>query len=223
MVSPVLVKSLCPPGILEVAGGVLIRLWCVRMSALRFTLVTLNAVAFTALFILSLRFGRRESSSRVRRLWLIVSLVSAALILGALQRLALQATTLDWISDPAGAEILTSWQLVQSLLVAALAVGAFIAMKRLADSMAASERIAGSILDRVAHVEVDRLDLTRREREVLAAIGEGRLSDVELSDELHISDSTVQTHVKSLLKKSGLNRRQDLMAVAYLVETRDRS
>ena len=112
-------------------------------------------------------------------------------------------------------------QLVQSLLVAVLAVGAFIAMKRLADSMAASERVAGSILDRVAHVEVDKLDLTRREREVLAAIGGGRLRDAELTEELHISDSTVQTHVKNILKKAGLNRRQDLMAVAYLVESRE--
>ena len=89
--------------------------------------------------------------------------------------------------------------------------------------MAASERIAGLILDRVAHVEIDGLDLTKREREVLTALGEGRLSDAELSAELHISDSTVQTHVKSLLRKSGLNRRQDLTAVAYLVDSRDRS
>lgn len=193
------------------------------MSVLRFTLVTLNCVAFTALLVLSFRFSRSEWSARVRRLWFIVALASAALVLGSLQRLALQATALGWFADPLATEILTSWQLVQSLLVFVLAAGAFIALKRLADSMAASERIAGLILDRVAHVEIDGLDLTKREREELTAIGEGRLSDAELSAELHISDSTVQTHVKSLLRKSGLNRRQDLMAVAYLVDSRDRS
>lgn len=192
------------------------------MSYVRFTLVALNSVAFMVLVVLSVRFGRREQSVRVQRLWVVVGLVAGALVLGSVQRLALQATSLGWMADSYSDRILTTWQVVQSLLVAVLAVGVFVALKRLADSMAASERIAGSILDRVAHVDVEQLKLTNREREVLAAILGGRVTDAELSNQLHISDSTVQTHVKSLLRKTGLSRRQDLLAVAYLMDTRQR-
>lgn len=192
------------------------------MSGLRFVLVALNGVAFASLLVLSVRFWRRETSSRVRRLWMVVGLASGALVLGSLQRLALQATRLDWLSESSSENILTTWQLVQSLLVGALAVGGFLVIKNLAETMAATERLAGSILDRVAHVEVEALELTNREREVLAAIGDGRITDSELSNELHISDSTVQTHVKSLLRKTRLNRRQDLLAVAYLVDVREK-
>lgn len=189
------------------------------MGYVRFGLVALNAAAFVVLLGLSIRFQRRETSPRVKRLWLIVAMASAALVIGSIQRLVLQATTLDWLSSVAGSATLEGWQVVQSILVAMLAVGAFVVTKSLADSMAASERIAGSLLDRVSHVDPDRLDLTPRELEVLTTIGRGLVTDADLATELHISASTVQTHVKSLLKKTGLNRRQDLLAVAYLVES----
>lgn len=189
------------------------------MPYLRFGLVALNLLAFVVLFVASLRFYRMEASERVRRLWLVVSLASAALVVGSLQRVLLQAGTLGWISAPSQNRVIEDWQVVQSLLVAALAVGVFLIVKGLARSIAASERIAGSILDRVSHVDPTGLDLTQREHEVLATIGAGLVTDSDLSEALHISPSTVQTHVKSLLRKTGLNRRQDLIGVAYLVET----
>jgi DNA-binding CsgD family transcriptional regulator len=193
------------------------------MSYLRIGLVMVNAIAFVTLLVLSLRFQRREESARVRRLWLIVALASAALVVGSVQRLVLQATTLTWISDSTRFSVLEQWQVFQSLAVAVIAIAAFVTLKNLAGSMAVSERIARSILDRVGHVDPERLDLTRREKEVLATIGQGLVTDAELSNALHISTSTVQTHVKRLLRKTGLNRRQDLLAVAYLMETVDES
>ena len=193
------------------------------MSYLRIGLVMVNAIAFVTLLVLSLRFQRREESARVRRLWLIVALASAALVVGSVQRLVLQATTLTWISDSTRFSVLEQWQVFQSLAVAVIAIAAFVTLKNLASSMAVSERIARSILDRVGHVDPERLDLTRREKEVLATIGQGLVTDAELSNALHISTSTVQTHVKRLLRKTGLNRRQDLLAVAYLMETVDES
>ena len=190
---------------------------------MRIGLVMVNAIAFVTLLVLSLRFQRREESARVRRLWLIVALASAALVVGSVQRLVLQATTLTWISDSTRFSVLEQWQVFQSLAVAVIAIAAFVTLKNLAGSMAVSERIARSILDRVGHVDPERLDLTRREKEVLATIGQGLVTDAELSNALHISTSTVQTHVKRLLRKTGLNRRQDLLAVAYLMETVDES
>ncbi len=193
------------------------------MPYLRFGLVALNLLAFLLLFAASLRFYKLEASQRVRRLWLVVALASAALVVGSLQRVLLQAGALGWISASSQTRVVEDWQVVQSLLVAALAVGVFLIVKGLARSIAASERIAGSILDRVSHVDPTELELTQREQEVLATIGSGLVTDSDLSTALHISPSTVQTHVKSLLRKTGLNRRQDLIGVAYLVETEGRN
>ena len=184
----------------------------------RFGLVALNFVAFIGLLLASLRFYRVETSPRVKRLWMVVSLAAVALVLGAIQRLMLQAGVLGWLSTPYQDAVIEDWQVFQSLIVAAIAVGAFVIVKGLARSIAASERIAGSILDRVSHIDPTELDLTQREQEVLATIGDGHVTDADLSSALHISPSTVQTHVKSLLRKTGLNRRQDLIGVAYLVD-----
>lgn len=189
------------------------------MGYVRIGLVAVNALAFLTLLVMAIRFMQRESSRRVKSLWMLVALASGALVIGAIQRVVLQAAVLGWIPGTGTVDVVEDWQIVQSLVVVALVVASFFTVKRLADSMAATERIAGSILDRVTHVDLEDLDLTVREKEVLAAIGTGLLTDAELAEELHISVNTVQTHVKRLLRKSGLNRRQDLIAVAYLVES----
>lgn len=189
------------------------------MPYVRFGLVVINTVAFVVLFVLAWRGMRREQSTRVRRLWMVLMLASGALILGAGQRVVLQATMLDWLPEAAAVGIVEDWQVFQSLFVVSLVAAVFITIRRVAASMAASERIAGSLLDRVGHVDLAELDLTQREHEVLATIGSGLLSDQELAESLHISHATVQTHVKRLLRKTGLNKRQDLIAVAYLMET----
>lgn len=188
------------------------------VAYLRFGLVAFNALAFAALFALSIRSFRREPSLRVKRLWLLVALASGALIVGSVQRLALQATTIGWLPRVTQTDVVENWQIAQSLIVVAIAVGAFTTVKKLARSVAASEKIASSILGRVGQVDLENLDLTNREWEVLAAIGSGLLTDTELAEALHISTNTVQTHVKRLLRKTGLSRRQDLVAVAHLVD-----
>jgi DNA-binding CsgD family transcriptional regulator len=52
----------------------------------------------------------------------------------------------------------------------------------------------------------DRDILTRREREVLWLICEGR-SDSEMSERLNLSHNTVRNHIASLYRKIGVNRR----------------
>jgi DNA-binding CsgD family transcriptional regulator len=188
------------------------------VAYLRFGLVAFNALAFAALLALSIGSLRRETSLRVKRLWTLVALASGALIVGSVQRLALQATTLGWLPRITQDDVVETWQVVQSLIVVSIAVGAFATVKKLARSVAASEKIASSILGRVGHVDLDNLELTNREWEVLAAIGSGLLTDTELAEALHISTNTVQTHIKRLLRKTGLSRRQDLVAVAHLVD-----
>jgi DNA-binding NarL/FixJ family response regulator len=52
-------------------------------------------------------------------------------------------------------------------------------------------------------------DLTVREREVLQLVAEGRSRSV-MAVTLHIADGTVDSHVKSIYKKLGVNSRAQL-------------
>ncbi|THA86269.1 response regulator transcription factor [Streptomyces sp. A0592] len=51
-------------------------------------------------------------------------------------------------------------------------------------------------------------DLTRREREVLALIGQG-LSNRGIAERLFISEATVKTHINNLFAKAGIRDRAD--------------
>jgi DNA-binding NarL/FixJ family response regulator len=59
--------------------------------------------------------------------------------------------------------------------------------------------------------------LTAREEEVLLLVARG-LTNAELADELHISLSTVKTHLASLMAKLGARNRVEMAMWAY--ETR---
>ncbi len=65
--------------------------------------------------------------------------------------------------------------------------------------------------------------LTKRERQVLAAIARG-LNNTEISDELFIGAATVKSHVSSILGKLGLRDRAQVVVFAYesgIVEVRE--
>ena len=63
--------------------------------------------------------------------------------------------------------------------------------------------------------EPAELELTEREREVLALVGEG-LTNKEIAHRLGVAVATVKNHVHNLLAKLGVHRRQDAVRTAYL-------
>ena len=56
--------------------------------------------------------------------------------------------------------------------------------------------------------------VTLREREVLALVCEG-LPNAEIGERLHLAESTVKTHVKALLAKTGRRNRVELIVHAF--------
>ncbi|MFC3999035.1 response regulator [Nocardiopsis sediminis] len=56
--------------------------------------------------------------------------------------------------------------------------------------------------------------LTERERKVFAAVVTGA-SNAEIADELHLSESTVKTHIGAILRKLGLRDRLQVVTYSY--------
>ena len=56
--------------------------------------------------------------------------------------------------------------------------------------------------------------LSGREREILALIAQGH-SNEEICDLLHVSINTVKTHIRSLYKRIGVDRRSQAIVWAH--------
>ena len=81
--------------------------------------------------------------------------------------------------------------------------------RRLLDRFAATSEPGTEVAPDVQGLE----ELTAREREVLAALGEG-LSNVGIGQRMHISASTAKTHVSRVLAKRGVASRMEAAVLA---------
>lgn len=61
--------------------------------------------------------------------------------------------------------------------------------------------------------KIEELEITNREYEVLQAVAKG-LSNKEIAEKLFLSESTIKTHVSSLLSKLNAKRRTQAVQIA---------
>lgn len=185
------------------------------------TLVVVNTVLFAALGLYSFTIARRAPAGSIRKLWRLAVLPAVAVVIGGIQRLAVQGVRLGWLPDSALDVLLVGGQTVQSIVVSAIGVYTFVNMRQLASRLYDVETVVGDMVDRIDSVRLDSLALTKREREVLEVLGaSSNIDDRSLADRLSISPDTVHTHVSSLLKKTKLRDRRDLRVVAFLLKAR---
>lgn len=184
------------------------------MPAALSTLIVLNTVLFAALGFRMVFLALRAESPYLRALaWVVVG-ACGAFVLGSAQKLTLQAVTAGWINEEAVARVATQWQMVQSLAALGVGLAGFWILSRAWTSIGLSEHVASTLAGRLPDVDLDDCGLTDREMDVVRAIGRGHLSDREIADELFIAPSTAATHVKRVLRKTGLNSRRELIFLA---------
>lgn len=188
------------------------------MSLVIIVLIVINALLFAALGARVFLFARRAESPYLRALAWVVTAACAAFVLGALQRLAVQAVAAGWLPDVGLTEVTTSWQLLQSLMALGIAIAGFWALSRTWGAIGLSEQVASTLAGRLPDVDLDECNLTAREREVVDVIRTGVLSDREISEVLFIAPTTAATHVKRILRKTGLSSRRDLLLISLSQE-----
>jgi DNA-binding NarL/FixJ family response regulator len=78
-----------------------------------------------------------------------------------------------------------------------------------------TKRLLERFTDGAPKTSAPTLDgLTEREREILALMASG-LSNIEIADRLVVGETTVKTHVSSILRKLGVRDRVQAVIVAY--------
>lgn len=185
------------------------------MAYFLLVLALVNDVLFAVLGIQSLSLAQRVPTPRARTQAYLVALVCGAFVVASTQRVGLQLVEIG-ILDPSRRELLTgSLQLVTGVGALVLIVPALWMLRRLTAMFARSDRFVTVLMGQVAlDASVSDAGLTARELEVLQHVAEGVLTDSDLAEALYVSPSTAATHVRNIMKKTGVRRRHELMLLA---------
>jgi len=142
--------------------------------------------------------------------------VSVAFVLFSLTRLALIAIAQGWIPGRLAEFLDSGWVLVQSILTLGIVFFAVVVIRRAARSLREADRIVSVLPERLlGESSLEDFGFTSRELEVLEVIAQGTMSDREISEVLFISPATAATHVRNILKKSGVKSRRELVLLLH--------
>lgn len=176
--------------------------------------VFVNIVLFGVLLGYAIRLQRRWQSTSIRFIATALVLVSGTFLVASVQRLGIQASRAGIVPEDWEDFFLTDYQVLLSLVGTVAGVYAITRLRSGIRRLEDGERMLSVLTDKVPmDLDASKWRLTARETEVLSTIVSGRTSDQEIADSLYISTATAATHVRNILRKTGLSNRLDLMLV----------
>lgn len=189
------------------------------MQAVRISLILGNTVAFAALATIAFVSSRKERNG-LRLLYRAGAAAAAAVAVGGLQRLLLQAVLVDVLPQEARFFILEDQALIQAVVVGGLGLVAWRSFGQARDRVSAADDLLAAFGGDLPDLDWSGIHLTAREETVADLIARGVLRDSDLAAELMVSPETVRSHVKAIIRKTGLKGRQE---IAIAVHQRGRS
>ena len=185
------------------------------MAGFLLTLTIVTDIVLIAIAVQSVRLMERIRTRFARLQASMVILLCVTGVIASVQDIGTQATELGWLDEDTGIEFITRIQAVLVVGGLTVLVPVLFILRQLTVEFARSEALTDTLVDRLpVGVSLETAGLTRRETEVVAAVGAGRLSDREIADNLVIAPSTAATHVRNIMKKTGIKRRSDLALLA---------
>jgi DNA-binding CsgD family transcriptional regulator len=177
--------------------------------------VVVNAVLFVVLLVYALGLQRRWKATSIRFIATALVLAAGTFLVTSIQRLGVQAARAEIVPVSWEDFFLTTYHLVLSFVGTVAGIYAItrlrIGIRRLEDG----ERMLSALTDNVPErTDTSKWNLTARESQVLQTIVLGKTSDEQIAESLFISTATAATHVRNILRKTGLSSRMDLMLVA---------
>lgn len=177
-------------------------------------------IIFTDVMLITIAVGMVQLSRRIRTPLAqlqaqLVLLLCVAGVVASIQDLGFHLTELGVIGESVGAEFVRSIQAVLVVGGALVLVPALFTLRKLTAEFARDEALSEALVNRLpAGLTLESAGLTKREIEVVEAVGAGQVSDRQIADELTISASTAATHVRNIMRKTGIRRRSDLALLA---------
>ncbi|MGI9612491.1 MAG: response regulator transcription factor [Acidimicrobiales bacterium] len=179
----------------------------------------LTDVLLVVIAVQSLRLMQRIRTRFASLQASIVVLLCLAGVLSSIQDIGFQAKQLGWVSESIGNKfvgVIQAFLIVGGLLIL---VPVLALLRKLTVEFARAERLNDTLIERLpAGVTIESARLTPREVEVVASVGAGRISDSEIADALIISPSTAATHIRNIMRKTGIKRRADMALLALELE-----
>ncbi len=186
------------------------------MAAALLLAATLVTDGILILIVLQTQQLRKSIQTRFARLQAtVVALLCLAGLVASVQDVGFHAIRLGWLPSSLGGRFLNAIQAVLVLGGLSLLAPTLIVLRRLTGEFARTEGIADTFVDRLPDgLSLETAGLTKRELEVVVAIGTGKLSDREIAETFTISPATAATHVRNIMRKTGVSRRADLALLA---------
>ncbi len=176
------------------------------MSEIVFIALLIAAMLFAVLAVLMLRRVGHANTPGMRTVGWIVG---AFYILLMVETTHHMGESVAWVPQRLG---VLDWHVIQAAVAIALGLVTFAALQRISRSVSEDQIVVEILMNQIPpDLSIEEIGLTKRELEVSQVIGTGRLSDRDIANALYISEATAATHVRNILGKAGLHRRNDIL------------